>query len=323
MSIVDTWFTGSAEAPPPPVPPTPGEISPYTTWEWWEVDGIVLNTYAFNISTLGGREQLPPMRGENVQVGNRPGRRWVPKVPDERIISLAMWVRGSDENGDVSAEQRPLFQANWEYLKRLFGRPYEQMVLKRRIMFPDGVVERVALAEIAGTMDLEPQGPSSGAFVVDLKMADPFWYAPQESLTVSLAQVSTGGFFFPVHFPLFFDEPYVVQYSSVDFEVDYPGVYPTSPRIHIDGPVENPSIWHSDSGARLTLELDLLVDESLDFDFVEKRITLTFAGGQMSVRNLLQAGSSWFELQRGINHLRFDGVSGSGIVTVTYRPNHW
>ena len=36
-----------------------------TTDETWTADGVLLNTYAWNIRTLSERSGLPPTRGEN------------------------------------------------------------------------------------------------------------------------------------------------------------------------------------------------------------------------------------------------------------------
>lgn len=318
MTIIDDWWV-TALAEPEVEPPDPPD-DPTTTDEWWEVDGVVLNTLAFNIATIDGTEQLPPMRGENVLVGNRPGRRHIPKVPDERIISLGMWVVGADVYGDASADQRATFRTNWEALKALFGQPGRQMVVTRRYRLLDGIHTRSALVEIAGPMELSARGHTAGAFVVDLKMADPFWYGPVQQAIADRSTSTRGGFDFPLDFPLLFDVEVIVEYGTIDTTIDYTGVYKTHPFIRLDGPVENPYIWHVQSDSTLALDIELTEGEWLEFDFENSRITLN---GTTSVYNLLTNGSSWFFLDRGENTIQFGGDAGQGILTIVYRPNYW
>lgn len=307
---------GPPPALPPPTPSDPG----WSTDEWWEIDGVVLNNLAYNISTISGTEQLPPMRGENIQIGNRPGRRYVPKVPDERTISLGMWVRGGGKHGELHENQRARFRENWEELKALFGQPGRQMVAKRRYRFLDGIHERTGLVEIAGPMDLSPQGHTAGQFVVDLKMADPFWYGTDQRVIGDRTGITTGGFVFPLVFPLVFDTDVTVEYGDIDITVVYEGVYESRPSMRIDGPITNPKIWHVESGATLEVITELAEGEWLDFDFENNTILW---GGVDSRYNLLATGSSWFALKRGTNTIRFGGTAGAGKITIQNRPNYW
>lgn len=323
MTLIDDWWSSDDLDPPEPPP----EVAPdeVTTDEWWSIDDTVLNTYAFNIATIAGTEQLPPMRGDNVLVGQRPGRRWVPKVPDQRVISLAMWVIGAQKGGQLTQDQRARFRTNWEQLKALFGQPGVQMLARRRyrLLDDDGVQyihERHALVEIAGTMDLDAQGHTAGAFVVDLLMADPFWYGDTEEVIVDRSSSTVGGFDFDLDFDLVFDVPVLVEYGAVDTMFEYTGVYESLPHIRIDGPVEDPTIWHIQSGARLDLDYDLADGDWLDYDFENRTVTLN---DSESVYHLLETGSRWFALERGTNTIRFDATAGAGVMTIRYRPNYW
>ncbi|QOP66168.1 minor tail protein [Arthrobacter phage DanielleIgnace] len=70
---------------------------PNSTAEYWDVDGVSLQTFAQNIKSWGGsREGVPPLRGEDQLIPYMPGRRFVKKVPDSRTITLKGWVAGME-----------------------------------------------------------------------------------------------------------------------------------------------------------------------------------------------------------------------------------
>lgn len=157
-----------------------------TTTEYWDVDGQNLHNLAFNIETLGGRLGVPPLKGEDWDVPLRPGEVWVPKLPGSRVLTLAMWVRGTDEDGAVPADQQDKFNANWKQLQRLFWRTDRQIVLTKR--WKEGGVLKTAVAKAEFSSGLDPtmfQGANRGGkFTVDLKLADPYFYGAALGPTV-------------------------------------------------------------------------------------------------------------------------------------------
>lgn len=163
-----------------------------STATYWDVNGTSLQTYAWNISTLGGsRSGVPPLRGSNRALAYFPGQQWRPKVPDQRTLSLAMWVLGSDANGvapPAGSTQEIAFTANLAALQALFwsGGHGEQITLTKRWRTQAGVQSASALAELAGTLEPEMTGPYRGTLVVDLLLADPFFYGATP-ITGSLA----------------------------------------------------------------------------------------------------------------------------------------
>jgi hypothetical protein len=69
-----------------------------STTEYWDVNGVSLQTYAQNIESWGGsREGVPPLRGEDQVIPYARGSRRVRKVPDSRMLSLQGWVLGMEE----------------------------------------------------------------------------------------------------------------------------------------------------------------------------------------------------------------------------------
>ncbi|AMM44297.1 minor tail protein [Arthrobacter phage Kitkat] len=68
-----------------------------STAEYWDVDGVSLQTYAQNIKSWGGsREGVPPLRGDDKLIPFMPGRRFVKKVPDSRTLTLEGWIAGQE-----------------------------------------------------------------------------------------------------------------------------------------------------------------------------------------------------------------------------------
>lgn len=151
-----------------------------TAETYWAVDGQSIQTMAFNIVTLGGsRAGVPPLRGNNTQVPYMVGQADGPRIPDSRVITLAMWVIGVDEDGDIpSGTLRAQYDANWNKLRRLFWQPKRQFALQKRLRNENGdLIAATAQARFAGGLEPEMAGPFRGAFTVDLLLADPFFYA--------------------------------------------------------------------------------------------------------------------------------------------------
>lgn len=158
-----------------------------TTVETWTLDGVVLNKHAFNIETLdGSREGPPPVRGQNLLVPLRPGRIWAERFPDERVITLGMWVTGADpESGNPPTHGDPLrqFRANWQTLYETFYTPWRQGSLTKTWRDPatNTLKSATALVNYAGGLeDMTKDGPARGRFAVDLVMAEPYFYDDTE-----------------------------------------------------------------------------------------------------------------------------------------------
>lgn len=149
-----------------------------TTSDYWSVDGVSLHTLAWNISTLAGRMAPPPLRGTDIVIPYAIGERWVEKIPGSRIMPLAMWIKGSDENGGVPEGRtaRMQFDDNWRALQNLLWTPGRQFNLTKRF-YVDGVL-RVATAKAEFASGMEPTmiGRNGAKFVVNLKLADPYFY---------------------------------------------------------------------------------------------------------------------------------------------------
>lgn len=182
-----------------------------TAETYWDVDGISLQTYAFNIETIGGERQAPPpVRGEDLVVPYLPGSIFVPKVPDKRVITLMMWVIGANEDGTIpqNADMRRTFDHNWRMLRSLLFRHRAQFTLTKRFWVPTAdlmaagaaayvlqtsgdwsLIKASAKASFASGLTPEMDGPARATFTVDLLLSDPYFYS--DPLTIPFS-VNTG-----------------------------------------------------------------------------------------------------------------------------------
>jgi len=165
-----------------------------STEVFWDIDGVSLQTYAYNIETWGGdRQSVPSLRGNDITIPYAAGSFWVPKIPDSRSISIAGWVVGATEDGDIplDSNKREVFEANWNMLKRLMWTPHRQVKLTKRWKEygSDEVLEATALAQFTGGLSPTMTGTSRATFVVQLQLADPFFYGAEEETIVNSFQI--------------------------------------------------------------------------------------------------------------------------------------
>jgi hypothetical protein len=166
-----------------------------TTNVWWKYNGLTLNTLAYNIKTRGGsRMGTADPRGENQLIPGMTGRRFLWKLRDSRIITLQMWVRGSDEDGTRPVGNPALiekFDNNWNLLANIFDADGQYYLEKR---FRDGVggyKQAKALAEYAGGLDPDMDSEYKADFAPQLLLADPWFY--EDPIVGLTGAVTIGG----------------------------------------------------------------------------------------------------------------------------------
>lgn len=264
-----------------------------TTLEYWDVNGTSLATLAWNLETLTGRARVPQLRGDDIQVPYRPGEIWRPKSPASRNLTLAMWVLGCNTDGSAPTGMtaRAKFNENRDALIRLFYNPDQQLSLTKRWLMSTGVLQATALAELTGDMDPSMLGNDGAQFVVDLKLADPYFYAPS---TVFNLGVATGVFTNGGH-----DR---IRKGTLRFNGPL-----TNPRL--TNTTANPDIWVQYTGtiaggAWVELDLDL-------FTAVTNLATNVLS----SISH--DGARRWFELLRGTNSLTLSADSGAGNIALT------
>lgn len=189
-----------------------------TTDNYMSVDGVPLNTFAYNITTWGGDREAPPaLRGQDITIPGRRGKTFISKVEDSRTITLNMWVQGCLPNGDVpdSGDARAEFEHNFKMLRRLLFTPRRQVSLTKRFRdysaetttsrnspgygqtgYGDGsfgaaeaggIITATGKAQFAGGLNIAMTGRHRGIFSVDLLMTDPYFYTDYISVPTMYA----------------------------------------------------------------------------------------------------------------------------------------
>lgn len=271
--------------------------NPGTTGEDFTVDGTSLMTYAYAIQTLAGRERLPPVIGDNIRIPYRHGRVWKPKTYDQQLITLGMWVRGSDVSGNVpiGVQERAQFNSNLRALKRIFWPTGRQLTMQRTMLYLSGYETHTALGEASSQMDLQPVTIKLGTFTVDITMANPWWYGPQ-------------------------------QVVSIPSTINQPGdVESTHMVITLHGPLTNPMVSNTSITPALAVWYNGTIGAGATVTLDTSAFTAVDNGGNSVLGSLAHTGSMWWMLlEPGANIITLTnqagGAVGSGTATITYSP---
>lgn len=267
---------------------------------YWDVNGMSLQTYAHDIETLGsGRDNVPPLRGQNRLVPYRAGTQHKEKFPDQRVISLQMWVRGVPDDTPNGTPDASTFWENWRALKKLIWNDRAtQVELRKRWIEGDQIMTARALAEYAGGLEITTLPRWAGKFVVDFLLADPYFYGGETSQDFVLG------------------DPPVVLNNPGDVRADAYGL-----SVLFVGPLTNPVLLNNTPVPPVSLQLNmsLAVDEAVGFD-VDAALAYDQAGNNV-VDKITHTGTrSFFELLPGDNEITFTADDGTGTASVDFRP---
>jgi hypothetical protein len=228
------------------------------------------------------------------------GQTYVPKVPDSRTITLNMWVSGANPDGSIPRNPTALatFQANYAALQALFWNIRGQMQLSQVMTYPDGTTHTViALAEYAGGMQPSMQGQAAAAFSVDLLLADPFFYGPQITQTLSSSTVVN-----------------VVGDDRTDAVFFTLSGARNNLRIQNTTMLAQPYFVYNYSTAS---------GDSVVFDVQNFKVTHTPSGsGAYQAAGRISHGADpfWLPLVPGNNTIAMSSTSGTGTVSLAYQP---
>lgn len=140
------------------------------------VDGVRLDTYAYNIETLAGRLMFPGVRGERPVVPGDDGSVFVPNQNfEDGSMTLSMWVRGADVDGLVpgGSSARAEFRKNLQRLSRIFG--IQHRMLDVRQTWPTDPTTIQYMCTVAETFDFGGNAHNTLArFAVVLQIPDVF-----------------------------------------------------------------------------------------------------------------------------------------------------
>lgn len=284
-----------------------------TTIEYWSVDGTSLNELGWNVSTLGGRFNVPPLRGDDAQFAYVEGDDFRPKTSGARVLSLAMWMQATDPaTGGMDANPMARWNDNWNTLCRLFWTPRRELTLTRRWLRTDpltgtiGIQTTSATAQYVGGLEPSMNGRYNAVFTVDLKLADPFFYGAEQTAAFALDEevtVTNPGdhtaagrhmyldFIGPLHYPVLTNST-----PAPDVTVTYNGIIPSGQTISLDV-----------RAFTATAAVDEIVDPAAPLTRVRTGY----------VRH--SGTRPWMGLERGPNNLTLTADSGTGSAELRFR----
>lgn len=297
-----------------------------TTETFWSVDGVSLQTYAFNITTLGDdRDGVPPLRGSDIEIPYMPGTMWVPREVDSRYITLGMWVVGANEDGTIPTGEtsRRIYERNWRKLRRLLWTPRRQFTLTKKFWvlteeleeagvdlsesLSDGLwtlYEASARGTFAGGLSPNMTGGTRATFTVDILLSDPFFYGAPIEIPFS---TQTGeGFPGPTQSIVVLGDD-----RTLNIEID------------LEGPLTGPQITHDAGYVRYGTEVP--DDESATLEIKHFRATQFTSGEPFRASGYVKHSGNkfWFFLDPGEVTVELSAQAGTGVGTLKYQPAWW
>lgn len=138
------------------------------------VDGVSVQSYAYNVTSRASRWQVPGRRGDNPTMPGVHGSLWTPGKPfDENTLVWKMWAVGANPDGSMPEGHRAdRVVEHLDALTRLFTIPGLRTVVQRDAERGD----RQFLGEVTAAIDLSSMaGGTRAEFSVEWTLPDPFW----------------------------------------------------------------------------------------------------------------------------------------------------
>jgi hypothetical protein len=268
-----------------------------STPTYWDVDGVSLQTFAFDIVTVGGDRMAPPaLRGNDITIPYAPGNMWVPKQVAARSMTLDMWVIGVNEDGSIpSGSNARKFDDNFRKLRQLLWTPGREFTLTKRF-YVDGVLKIAsARAQFGGGISPSMTGRSRGGFSVNLNLADPYFYGPEIN-----TNLETG------------TQTVTVEGDDITRAV----------KLHVSGPRNNVRVYNSTLDVYVEYHADLSSGDYVDID-VKNFLAVTDLAAIPpfnSVGKIRHEGDAfWLLLTPGVNTIVVSSTSGIGGVILTHQ----
>jgi hypothetical protein len=270
---------------------------------YWDVNGIPLQTYAYNITTWGGDLQAPPpLRGEDLTIPYRPGQVLQTRRPEGRSVTFDMWVVGADVDGNVPqyASMRAEFEKNFKMLRSLFWNQGKPVTLTKRWRdYSTGAIQSAsARAIFANGLSPTMHGGLRASFSVELYLPDPFFYGSE--LTVNFPASASSS-------------------STPNILGDYET---TVIRLDVNGARNNFRLTNTSEGVYVNVNQSLasgqLIRLEIDNWTARKNPSTDNSNVIASVTSL--GHPFWFVLRPGAQALTLTSSSGTGSATLKYRP---
>jgi len=299
-----------------------------TTETYWEVDGSSLQTYAYNIVTLGGDREAPPRtRGSDITVPFKPGSNYVRKIVESRVVTLGMWVVGANPDGTIPTNEnlRRTYDRNWRQLRRLLWQPRRQFTLTKRFWVETAdltaagvntaplpkeglwsLITVVARASFAGGLNPQMSGPARSSFTVDLLLSDPYFYGDEIRIPFSTAPADALN-------------PGPTRTVSIlgDAETTYV-------EMDFTGPITSPRFTNLSADGNLYAQYGTAVADGETATVRAHNFSATHypAGASYKTSGFVSHDGDkfWMYLEPGSTNLSLTRQSGTGTAAIRYRP---
>jgi len=140
-------------------------------------------------------------------------------------------------------------------------------------------------------------------YQAQFKAQDPRFYSSTQYTQDIALPTATGGFSFPLAFPLAFG---TISVGGILLATNA-GNFESPPTIKIYGPVDNPRIKNITSGLSLEFNLTVAAGDYLEIDFLNHNVMLNGTASRFSYLTLAE----WWTLDPGVNELRYEASTYS------------
>lgn len=271
---------------------------PNNTETYWDADGQSLHTYARSIETIGGMGPAP-FRGEDITVPLQSGQMFVPKTLDSNVITLAMWLRGIDQNAGPGASKatKAKYQENYNDLIRLLYQPGRLVNLRKRFYDSGGsLVPAVAGVQYVGGLEPNMIGRTASRCTVDLKVLDGVFYDDRPGGVSTLVNGMNN----------------VIVYGNTET---------TNIEVTISGARNAISITNTSLGVGFTHPRSLASGTQTKIKVREFDSMETTGGTSLDTSSAIThfGAAQWLVLKPGLNQVRLDSTFGTGTVTLSVK----
>lgn len=259
----------------------------------------------YSISDISGIDDLPEVRNTDVAKTDAHGDYTGPDYTGPRVVQLALTLvadspdllrqmildlRRATQPGQMPADLQLL---DW-------GISVSGKVRKRSVPYDAAYLWR------------------TGQAAIEWYCADPYLYGLDEQSESTTAYSPSAGRTYPRTHPV----TYGSAGSSGSITATNDGDATAYPVLRLDGPVANPSIEQTTTGALLVLDTTL---QPGDFLLIDTRSRAVLFQGSSPRRSWVRGGSTWPVLEPGDNQITYRGSALPGapgqtsLLTVTWR----
>ncbi|WP_330236162.1 phage distal tail protein [Streptomyces sp. NBC_00566] len=258
----------------------------------------------YAVTALDGLDDLPDIRGEDI---DRPGQHGDYTGPDwtsARVITMKLGLHtdSPDQLRELSLALRAATQPQ--------AQPQPLQFLQQDTLVWAKVRKRSIPYDAEFLWSI-------GDAALEFYCADPYLYGLTEQSASTTAYSPSAGRTYPMVHP----RSYGSAGQSGRLTAVNGGASPAYPVLRIDGPVVDPAIEQVTTGGILSLDTTLQAGEYVLIDTRSRAVLLM---GSSPRRSWVTAGSSWPLLQPGANEIAYrsaalPGTPDTSLLTVTWR----